>query len=323
MLRGINVNHLASVIAVADAKGFRAAAERLHLTQSAVSMQIRSVEERLGVPLFHRTTRSVELTDDGRKLVVAVRRMRADLVHVIENLRAGAALTSGHIELACAPSVAASIIPKAIAAFSSRHPQIVVKIHDVDSTRVLEMVQRDQVDFGILSALGPKRGITHEPIAQDPFVVVAPATGHPLSTRAWVMAQDLASMRVLLNPPGSVLRDLIDRALRHHGVKVQPTHEAFSGLTLVAMVGEGLGITVLPRLSLNGVDTSKCRILPIRPAMHRKIVCAWATRRTPSMAVRTFLDHLAAPDSPETPRMARERAGKGEPSLTRLRTRRP
>src|SRR5687767_12634722 len=107
----VNLNHLATLVAVADARGFRAAADRLHVTQSAVSTQIRSLEERLGVPLFHRTTRSVELSEEGRRLYAVARRMNAEMAQVVDDLRAGATLERRRVEIASAGSIAASLLP--------------------------------------------------------------------------------------------------------------------------------------------------------------------------------------------------------------------
>ncbi|MGE0799373.1 MAG: LysR family transcriptional regulator [Lautropia sp.] len=292
MVRRINLNHLVALIAVADAAGFRAAADRLHLTQSAVSSQIRALEERLGVSLFHRTTRSVRLTAEGRRLYTVARRTDREIGHVIEDLRASAALDRGRVEIASAGSVAASLLPEAIAAFRLRYPGIAFKVQDIDSTRVLVLVQSEEVDLGILSSLGPQRGVRTEPLLRDVFVAVVPATDHPLSRRAVVTLEELSRFPLLLNPPGAVLRDMVDRALRAAGLDVAPLHEAFSGLTLVAMVGHGLGVTVLPTLSLRGLDLSRCRVLQLRRPFGRQIVVARPSARSPSPATKAFLHFI-------------------------------
>lgn len=292
MTRGLNLNHLSTLIAVADAKGFRAAAERLHITQSAVSAQIRTLEQRLGVPLLHRTTRSVELSEEGRRLYAVARRMNTEMAQVVEDLRAGAALERGRVEIASTGSIAAALLPRLIVAFGARYPGIVFKVQDVDSTRVLQLVQRDEVDFGILSSLGQKRGVKIEPLFRDEFVVVAPSSGHAFSKRSKVSLAEVGQMALLLNPRGAVLRDMVDRAFARAGLATEPAHEAFSGLTLVAMVGEGLGVTILPSLSLVGLDLSKCRVLRFRERIDRQIVIARPSGRAPSSATTAFLQFL-------------------------------
>ena len=292
MTSRLNLNHLSALIAVADARGFRAAAERLNLTQSAVSARIRLLEERLGVPLFHRTTRSVELSQEGRRLYAVAKRMHEEMAHVVDELRAGATLERGRVEIASAASVAAAMLPRLIVEFGKRHPGIVFKVQDVDSTRVAELVQRDEVDFGILSFLGSKRGVKVEPLLRDEFVAVVPATGHPLARRSRVTLEEVAGQPLLLNPRGAVLRDMVDRAFQKSGLAIEPVHEAFSGLTLVAMVGQGLGVTVLPSLALKGIDMGRCRVLRFREPFDRQIVIARHSGRSPSAATRAFLQFL-------------------------------
>jgi DNA-binding transcriptional LysR family regulator len=292
MAHRVNLNHLGALIAVAEAPGFRAAADRLHVTQSAVSSQIRTLEERLGVVLFHRTTRSVKLSAEGRRLYAVARRMSTEIAQVVEDLRAGATLERGRVEIACTGSIAASLLPELMVAFGARYPGIVFKVQDVDSTRVLALVKQDEVDFGILSSLGPQRGVKIEPLFRDEFVAVVPAARHPLSRRATVSLSEVSRFPLLLNPPGAVLRDMVDRALHKAGLSVAPVHEAFSGLTLVAMVGQGLGVTVLPALSLHGLDLAKCRVLGLREDFDRQIVVARPSGRSPSPATTAFLQFL-------------------------------
>jgi DNA-binding transcriptional LysR family regulator len=292
MPQRVNLNHLSTLVAVAEARGFRAAAERLHLTQSAVSSQIRTLEEHLSVPLFHRTTRSVKLSAEGQRLYAAARRIDAEMAQVIESLRSESSLERGRVEIASVGSVAASLLPRMIVAFGARYPGIVFKVQDIDSTRVSSLVQKDEVDFGILSSLATRRGVKIEPLLRDEFVAVVPAEGHPLSRRAKVSLAEVARQPLLLNPPGAVLRDMVDRALQKAGLSVTPAHEAFSGLTLVAMVGQGLGVTILPSLSLYGLNLAKCRVLPFRERIHRQIVIARPSGRSLSPATRAFLQFL-------------------------------
>jgi LysR family carnitine catabolism transcriptional activator len=135
-----------------------------------------------------------------------------------------------------------------------------------------------------------------------------PAARHPLSKRSTVSLSELSRFPLLLNPPGAVLRDMVDRVLHKAGLSVAPVHEAFSGLTLVAMVGQGLGVTMLPTLSLHGLDLSRCRVLRLREHFDRQIVVARPTGRSPSPATTAFLQFLRENAAPAT---ARSRPGSG------------
>ena len=125
---GITIKQLETFVAVAETGGFRRAAERLNLSQSAVTAHVQALEDQLGVPLFHRTTRSVRLTEAGESLLGQAGRTLAGLEETVRRFRDEAAVRRGRVTLATAPSFAGSLLPGILADFHHRFPHVAVQV---------------------------------------------------------------------------------------------------------------------------------------------------------------------------------------------------
>lgn len=143
----ITIKQIETFIAVADARGFRRASERLNLSQSAVTAHIQQLESTLGVPLFHRTTRSVRLTQAGNDLLERARRTLTDLDDTVRTFRDEVAMTRGRVLVACAPSFASSILPPALAAFQNQYPEIFIQVREAYGSEIIEAIRNNTVDL--------------------------------------------------------------------------------------------------------------------------------------------------------------------------------
>ena len=150
--RRLNHNHLPVFLAVAESGSFRSAAARLHVSQSALSVQVRQLEDVFGVPLFHRTTRSVSLTGEGERLLPVVRRLTGDIAQVAMELREEAQLQRGVTTIAVLPSLAAALMPGILRDFAALHPGVQVHLRDAASKNAFERVRPGEVDMGLLSS---------------------------------------------------------------------------------------------------------------------------------------------------------------------------
>lgn len=296
VLRRLNLNHLLAFLAVADSGSFRSAASRLHVSQSALSVQVRQLEEVFGVPLFHRTTRSVSLTSEGERLLPVVRRLTGDLAQVTMELREEAQLQRGVTTLAVLPSLAAALMPRILREFAALHPGVQVRLRDADSKTAFELVRRGEVDMGLLSPGSDNlQDLAFTPLLEDELMAVVPADGHALSMRQRVSLQDLAAFPLLLNPRGVALREMLETRWRSVGVVPAPAQELVGTHALVALVSERLGVSVLPRLALATVDVRGCRMLRIRDGGTRQVGLLLPSRRSRSPAteaLRGFVEGL-------------------------------
>ena len=147
-----NLRAIQIFVVVAETCSFRKAAELLNRSQSAVSTQIRLLEEQIGVSLFHRTTRRVQLTAEGEKLLGHAQRAVASLEQGLREIREAANIQQGHISIGCVPSIAATLLPSVLAEFQRKRGGIRLELRELASEQLLQAVSRQEISFGI----GPK-----------------------------------------------------------------------------------------------------------------------------------------------------------------------
>jgi len=280
----LSLKQLVTFMTVADCGGFRRAAEQLYRSQSAVSAQIRDLEAELGVALFHRTTRRVNLTAEGERLLTRTRKALAELEAGIRELTDDAALQHGRIVIATTPTISASRLPAIVAAFTARHPGIAVAIREEFARGALDRVRRDEVDFALCPApeTSEPADLAFEPLMRDPFHAVLPPD-FPLNGRREIRFDDIADRPILALPRATALRRQLDAIFNGRGRVLAPAFQASHHATLLAMVAAGLGVSVLPGLCLpsgsgetSGAGTVQTAKL-IDPALTRTI--AIATRK--------------------------------------------
>lgn len=293
-LRRVNLNQIGAFSAVVECSSFRAAAGRLHLSQSALSVQIQQLESTLGVKLLHRDTRSVQLTDEGARLVEVFNRSGIELARVITQLKEEGRLHRGAILLAVLPSLAATYMAQLLQRFQAQHPGIRVRMRDVDSRRAHEQVEAGAVDIAVLSRSPRGQDMVFTPLFSEELLAVVPATDSAFSGLDVVGVRELARKPLLLNPPGVDLRDKLDALFHSEGITVEAAQELIGTSSLVALVSLGMGVSIQPRSSLHGLDLSRCRLLAFRPATFREIGVVMPPGRTPSPATTAFKDFLVA-----------------------------
>ena len=150
------LRHIEAFLAVARLGHFTRAAQALHLSQSALTVQIRQLEAALGLRLFDRNNRRVALTQAGRDLVAPFERISLDVAAVLEHARDLSAHRRGAVTIAALPSIAAGVLPRAVAALARDHAGLVVRVRDAIASRVLELVKAGDVDAGIGCVVRPE-----------------------------------------------------------------------------------------------------------------------------------------------------------------------
>jgi LysR family transcriptional regulator, carnitine catabolism transcriptional activator len=290
---------LATFLAVAETRSFRAAAERLGVSQPAASERLRQLEERLGVKLLHRTTRSVTLTIEGEKLAAAAARSLAELGDIAEELRDAARLQRGRIVVAAMPSLAAAVLPPAMAAFRNRYPGIRVDLLDVPLGPVLEAVTDGAAAMAVTSRSERRKAFDFTPLFDDPCLAVIPRD-HRFARKSAVSLAELAGEALICSPKTAGLRETVEAAFAAARLTFAPAHEATTMETLIGLAEAGFGITFVPGILLPRIRLARCRAVPIaKRAMAREIGVVTAHGRSLSPAAaafRSFLrQHLAAP----------------------------
>lgn len=240
---------LRAFLAVADLGSFRAASENLHLSQSAVSRRVDKLEEALGVDLFVRTTRNVELTTVGRTFVHKARGVLNELESALVGIADFAERISGVVTIACVPSAVSHFLPAVIAEFHRLHPRMRVRLIDESSSNLLLAVADGEADLGLTYIGTQEPDIEFEPLVNDPFVVAC-TPEHPLARKRHVTWAQLAGYDYVSLAQGSGNRFLLDQALAHVADKPDWFCEVRHVPALVSLVEAGLGIGVVPQLAL-------------------------------------------------------------------------
>lgn len=311
----LSLRQLRAFEAVARTTSFTRAAAELHLSQPALTVQIRSLEAALGLKLLDRNTRRVQLTSIGAELLPVFERVLGDLRAVAENARELAAGDRGTVQVAALPSVCARLLPAAIARLRATHPGITVKLRDTVAQRIIALLRSEDADVGIGSFAAGERDIETEPLMADRLVAVMPR-GHPLASRKALRLAELARHPLILTDIQSSVRALVDRAMAAAGLDASPAFEVTYMSTAVGLVQAGLGVAILPATALELEMVRGIAVSPIRDeGVARSIVVARKAGRSLPPAARIFLQALRA--------VAKEVGGSGPRAKSPARRPRP
>jgi LysR family carnitine catabolism transcriptional activator len=284
---------LAAFLRVAETGSFSDAARSLAVSQPALSRTIRLLEDRIGSRLFDRDTRNVTLTAVGAELKPLAERLTADYEHAFGELAHFVAGRRGRITVAALPSLAAALLPPAIAALHTDHPDVAVVILDGLSGSVVDAVAEGRAEIGLTVQPAPTRALHYQPLIADELGLVCraddPLAGH--ETLPWSVFRE---RRFIAMAPASSVRALTDAAFLQAGLAIPALYEcAFLGTT-GALVEAGLGITALPLLTLPLLATTALVWRPLtRPALRRAIGVVTPAGRSPAPATAAFLAVLA------------------------------
>lgn len=284
-----NLRQLKAFLAIARFGSFRRAAEHLHVSQPALTVQIRELERAVGVRLFDRNTRSVALTQTGRQLLPALDRLLGELDGVLSNAREIAAKRRGLVTIAALPSISATFLATAIARFRQKFPGITVKLRDCPAQRVVELVKAGDVDFGVgsLPRVDPEIRVT--PLINDHMVVVFPP-GHRIERLKRVSLTDLKDLPLILMEAGTSVRSVLERAFDDLQLGIAPAYEVTYISTAIGMVQAGLGVTILPSSAIAFESARGLRSRPISHAsLTRSIGILESVGRTASPAAQALM----------------------------------
>jgi DNA-binding transcriptional LysR family regulator len=289
----MDTRQLAAFCAVVERKSFSQAAERLGVTQPAVSLQIRSLEQRLGRQLLDRSGRRVEPTEDGLRLYASAQRLLAAEEHLLEELDAGDEGTiSGTLELGASTGPGGTVVPLLLCDFQDAHPDVRVRLSVSDTQTVVDQVAERELELGIVGAGRRHRGVTFEPFFSDEVVLVCPA-GHALAGKT-ISLEQLKAEPLIAMQEGAGVRQVIEDELRKAGTRLRDLDVRMElGLqeSVRSAVLAGHGVTFISRLAieadLEAGSIATVRVRGLDPV--REIFLARASGRSETRAARAFL----------------------------------
>jgi len=288
----INFKLLAAFLAVAENASFRKAAIQTNRSLPAVSMQIKQLEDQLGIAVFQRTTRKVELTAEGNQLLVSVRKALAELEIGLSRLQQAADVQVGRLSLACVPTVAGTRLPRVLMAFAGRFPGITVHVRELVYQELLEAVRKREVDFAIGPMSESAGELEFTPLFEDSYCALLPdRLGHG-SKDTMTLRQLTRSGPLLQLSTATAFRNHIAQVAQASGVHIATNYEFMQVSTLVATAEAGLGIALLPQIAIPATTTLKT--VRLKPPLNRTI------------AIVTIRGHRLSPSAGQFVDMCRE-----------------
>ena len=283
------------VLTLLECGSFRAASDVLGMSPSALSRQIAALEARLGSRLFDRDTRNVTPTASGQALARLAERMLNTAEDVMAEFDAHLSASHGRLTIAGLPSVTAGLLPGLLASFSEAHPDIDLRIVDALSDSVVEAIETGRADIGFTAGtISARLRLSFHPLLDDDFVAVG-APDSPLAAERTYALAELAAMPFIAMETGTSVRELVDGACLRNGTVLSPRFEVAHLATAGALVAEGLGISILPTLTLPVLPMDRLVQRPVRDfGAKRRIGLVRQSGRSLSPAAAAFLKHVQA-----------------------------
>jgi DNA-binding transcriptional LysR family regulator len=289
----MDTKQLAAFCAVVERKSFSQAAERLGVTQPAVSLQIRSLEQRLGRQLLDRSGRRVEPTEAGRRLYASAQRLLALEEHLLEELDADdeGAIT-GTLEIGASTGPGGTVVPLLLCEFQEQFPDVRVRLTVSDTQTLVDQVAGRALELGIVGAGRRHRGVSFEPFFRDEVVLACPV-GHRFAGKT-ISLDELKDEQLIVMQEGAGVRQVIEDELRKAGLRLRDLDVKVElGLqeSVRSAVLAGHGIAFISRLAidadLQAGRVATARVQGLDPV--REILLARASGRSETRAARAFV----------------------------------
>ncbi|HEY8844294.1 MAG TPA: selenium metabolism-associated LysR family transcriptional regulator [Gaiellaceae bacterium] len=290
----MDTRQLAAFCAVVERKSFSQAAERLGVTQPAVSLQVRSLEKRLGRKLLDRSGRRVEPTEAGLALYRGAQRMLALEGQLIEELDAGEdGELGGTLEVGASTGPGSTVVPVLLCEFQRENPGVAVSLSISDTQSVVDRVADRELELGVVGAARRHRGVVFEPFFRDEVVLACPP-GHRFAGRS-VSLEELREEPLIVMQEGAGVRQVIEDELRRAGTRLrdlEPRLELGLQESVKSAVAAGHGVTFISRTAIEAdlaagtLETA--RVKGLEPS--REISLVRSAGRSPTRAAEAFLE---------------------------------
>jgi DNA-binding transcriptional LysR family regulator len=290
----MDTRQLQAFCEVVDRKSFSLAAEKLGVTQPAVSLQVRSLEKRLGTQLLDRSGRRVEPTESGLKLYRSAQRLLALEEEIIGELADDATGDlDGTFEIGASTGPGGVVLAQLLCQFAEVHPTLHIALSVFDTQTVVERVADRSLQLGVVGAAPRHRGVEYEPFFKDTVVLACPP-GHAFAGRT-VTLDDVRGEQLIMMQEGAGVRQMIEDELRRAGTRLRDLNVRLElGLqeSVTSAVRGGYGVTFISRSSvekdLDAGLLTEARVESLE--LEREIHLVRAAGRSETRAARAFLD---------------------------------
>jgi DNA-binding transcriptional LysR family regulator len=288
----MDTRQLQAFCAVVEKKSFSQAAEQLGVTQPAVSLQVRALEQRLGQSLLDRSGRRVEPTEAGRRLYRSAQRMLALEEQLLDEVSADDGRLTGTLAIGASTGPGAHFVPLLLCEFQREHPDLHVALSIWDTQTVIDRVVDRQLELGVVGALRRHRSLEFEPLVRDEIVLAVPP-GHD-AAGGTISLDDLKEETLIVMQEGAGVRQVVEEELRRAGLRlrgVEPKLELGLQESVKSAVAAGYGVAFISRTAIEGElaagRLAAAQVEGVEPA--RQIYIVRARGRSATRAADAFL----------------------------------
>ena len=291
----MNATQLAAFVAVAEAGGFTRGAERLMVSQPAVSLQVADLEKSLGAKLFDRLPRGVRMTAAGEVLLNHARRM-ASMQHDAQNAIAHLlGLTRGRLTIGASLTIGSYLLPAILAQFRRKYPQVELVLEIANTQHIEQMLLENRLDLAFTEGLVPGGVMSGQVIQEDRLVPIAPPK-HPILKQKRITAAMLCREDLILREPGSGTREVVEDALARRKLKIKPVMSLGSSEAIKRAVQAGIGLAIVSELTIE--NELRARALVVVPvvdlSIKRPLVLLRLPGKSDSPAAAAFVEMIPA-----------------------------
>jgi len=285
--REMELRQLEYFIAVCEELHFSRAAEKLHISQPNLSLQIKALEEEIGTPLFDRIGKRIVLTDAGTVLHKHSRNMLIDLQNAYDELSEIRRYRGGRLAVGVLPSELDYRLTPLFIDFHRQFPRVGLRI--ISSVDIVKLVLDTTIDIGLTLAPLPDERLIMHPLAREEYGLVISAQ-HELADRESVQLSELRDLPMVIYPKGFWGRELVENRCREHGFELHTIVETTSNPSLFRFVAENIGATVQPAHLVRSVGNPRIRYIPIQDhAPYRQMSIVHRTDKYLGFPARTFI----------------------------------
>ena len=321
----MTLTELKYIVAVAREKHFGHAADACYVSQPTLSVAIKKLEEELDVKLFERSAGEVTVTPLGEEIVRQAQSVLEQAAAIKEIAKRGKDPLAGPLTLGVIYTIGPYLLPELVRQSIARTPQMPLMLQENFTVKLLEMLRTGEIDCAVLAEPFPDTGLAIAPLYDEPFMAAVPST-HPLAAKKTVSAEELKSETMLLLGAGHCFRDHVLEVcpefarFSSNAEGIRKSFEGSSLETIKHMVAAGMGVTLVPRLSVprdalltvsrrRKSDESYVRYLPIREAdggapPMRRVVLAWRRSFTRYEAIAALRNAIYACELPGVTRLS-------------------
>jgi DNA-binding transcriptional LysR family regulator len=288
----MDTRQLQAFCAVVEKKSFSQAAEQLGVTQPAVSLQVRALEQRLGQSLLDRSGRRVEPTEAGRRLYRSAQRMLALEEQLLDEVSADDGRLTGTLAIGASTGPGAHLVPLLLCDFQREHPDLHIALSIWDTQTVIDRVVDRQLELGVVGALRRHRSLEFEPLVRDEIVLAVPP-GHD-AAGGTISLDELKEETLIVMQEGAGVRQVVEEELRRAGLRlrgVEPRLELGLQESVKSAVAAGYGVAFISRTAIEGElaagRLAAAQVEGVEPA--RQIYIVRARGRSATRAAEAFL----------------------------------